>query len=165
MRPDQAELRRLFNYSPSTGLVTRRVRTANRHVVGEIVGTPGGRGYLQVTVYSRKYPLHCLIWCWLYGTWPTTDIDHKNRDRADNRKVNLRLTTRSENNHNSGLSRRNTSGHKGVCWDKARQQWIAHITTDGKQIFLGRFTDPELAGASYRAAKALYHPTAIQAHQ
>ena len=160
MAPDQAELRRLFSYNPVTGLVTRRVCTANRHTEGELVGTKGGRGYLQVTVRSKKYPLHCMIWCWLYGVWPTTDVDHKNRDRADNRKHNLRLATRSENNQNAGMSSRNSSGRKGVCWDKSRQLWTVHISVNHKQIHLGRHADLDVAAAAYQSAKAIYHPTA-----
>lgn len=160
MSLDRAQLRELFNYNPNTGLVTRRKCTANRHIEGELVGTPGGRGYLQVTIYRKKYPLHRVIWCWLYDEWPVEDIDHKNRIRSDNRRSNLRKATRSENNHNSGISRRNSSGYQGVCWDKARGLWVAHIQAHGRQIHLGRYKDPVAASNAYQAAKIIYHPSA-----
>lgn len=158
--PTQEELRKLFQYEPVTGLLTRKACTANRHTVGELVGTYGARGYLQVGIYSKKYPAHRVIWCWMTGSWPTHDIDHINRDRSDNRWKNLRSVTRSENNHNAGLSRRNTSGHTGVAWDKSRGKWMVSIRSNGSQKYLGRFDDLLTAIAAHEAAKRVHHPTA-----
>lgn len=158
--PTQEELRKLFHYSPVTGLMTRKVCTANRHTEGELVGTYGARGYLQVGIYSKKYPAHRIIWCWMTGSWPEHDVDHINRDRSDNRWENLRAVTRSENNHNLGMSRRNKSGHKGVHWDKARGKWLVNIRADGKTHHIGRYDDLETATDAYRAAKSIHHPTA-----
>ncbi|MCH7686587.1 MAG: HNH endonuclease [Planctomycetes bacterium] len=42
--------------------------------------------------------------------------DHINRNRLDNRDENLRFVTFSQNQINKGLSTRNTSGFKGVCF-------------------------------------------------
>ena len=158
--PTQQHLRELFDYDPRTGVVTRSLCTANRHTQGEIVGTKGARGYLQATVNSLKYPLHRLIWCWVHGTWPTDDIDHINRVRDDNRIENLRIATRSENNHNAGPNRANTSGHRGACWDKSKGLWAANIGVNGRTQFLGRYATAEEAGRAYLAAKLKYHPTA-----
>lgn len=156
----QARLKELLDYNPETGLVTRLVCTANRHKVGEIVGAKGARGYLQATIYSKKYMLHRLIWLWVHGVWPTNDVDHRDRNRANNKLGNLREATRSENNHNSGLSRANWSGFKGVAWDKNRCLWVATICAAGKSHRLGRFKTPEAASEAYLAAKKIYHPTA-----
>ena len=67
------------------------------------------------------------------------DIDHKNRNGLDNRRCNLRPATRGQNNVNSGLPRNNTSGIRGVVWDKARGKWAARIKHNGEHINLGRF--------------------------
>lgn len=158
--PDQTELKELFNYDPDTGVVTRKKCTANRHVLGEVVGFAGSRGYLQAAVRSVKYPLHRLIWCLVTGEWPEGDIDHINRNRADNRLANLRAVTRSENNHNAGMSRRNKSGYTGVCWDKAKNSWIANICVGGKTKHIGRYASAERAAEARKQAKAVYHPTA-----
>ena len=155
----QETLRALFSYDPATGVVTRLVCTANRHRVGERVGTRGARGYLQATIGSRKYMLHQLIWVWVHGSWAPADIDHINRVRDDNRLKNLRPATRSENNHNASLSQANTSGYTGVCWDVRRRQWLASIRFAGKTHNLGRYPTPELASAAYLSAKRIHHPT------
>ena len=70
---------------------------------------------------------------------PGQRVDHKNRNRADNRKQNLRCCSFSENNRNRGLYSTNTSGVTGVVFDKKRKQWMATIMHDHKRIFIGRF--------------------------
>ena len=160
MQPDQTELRRLFDYAPQSGTVTRKVCTCPRHVIGEVVGHASGNGYLQTTVGGKKEYVHRLIWCWLYGDWPTKAIDHINRKRSDNRKYNLRLATRAQNAQNATMSRRNTSGFRGVSWDKRNRTWVATIRANGKNIRLGRYPSPDQASDAYQAAKTIYHPTA-----
>lgn len=70
---------------------------------------------------------------------PQQHIDHINKNRADNRKYNLRCCDRIENDRNRGLYHTNTSGVTGVHFDKQRNQWIASITYNCKKIFIGRF--------------------------
>ena len=70
---------------------------------------------------------------------PGQRVDHKNRNRADNRKQNLRCCSFSENNRNRGLYSTNTSGVTGVVFDKKRKQWIATKMHDHKRIFICRF--------------------------
>ena len=67
------------------------------------------------------------------------DIDHINRDKLDNRKVNLRICSRSENLHNQGLRRNNKSGHKGVYFRKDNKKWVAQIGINGKNKNLGSY--------------------------
>jgi hypothetical protein len=76
-------------------------------------------------------------------------VDHVNGDRTDNRRSNLRICTGSQNKFNSNKHRDNTSGHKGVTWDKAREKWQAQIMIRGKQIYLGRFDSKIKAGERY----------------
>jgi hypothetical protein len=80
------------------------------------------------------------------------DIDHINGNGLDNRKCNLRICSRSENMMNSGLYETNTSGFRGVHWDKQQMKWRARIHKDGKKINLGRFDSKEEA-ARVRDAK------------
>lgn len=67
------------------------------------------------------------------------DIDHINRNKLDNRLKNLRYVTRSQNIYNMGLKTNNTSGHKGVTWDKRRNKWRAYIGGSVARKELGSF--------------------------
>lgn len=83
-------------------------------------------------------------------TPPELQTDHINRNRLDNR-ANLRNVTGSVNSRNQGLSSRNTSGYRGVTWDKARGKWQSKTKHLGRWVSLGRFDTPEEA-ARVRAA-------------
>lgn len=85
------------------------------------------------------------------------EIDHKNGNRLDNRRSNLRIATHIENCQNSAKTSRNTSGYKGVVFIKDKQRWRASITSNGKTIYLGQFKNPRAAGRKYdEAAKVLF---------
>ena len=73
------------------------------------------------------------------------DVDHVNNYSLNNRKSNLRICSHSSNLHNSKLHSDNTSGHKGICYDKNRNKWVARIQIKGKMINLGRFSGKEEA--------------------
>lgn len=79
-------------------------------------------------------------------------VDHKNGDRLDNRRSNLRPCSRSENMANSGLPAHNTSGYRGVTRDSYTGKWKAAINISGKHINLGRFDSPEEAAIIYDEA-------------
>jgi hypothetical protein len=79
-------------------------------------------------------------------------IDHANGDWRDNRLSNLRIATRSENAANSGPPRTNTSGFKGVCWDKRAGKWLAQISHQRAHYWLGHFSTAQEAHNAYRAA-------------
>jgi len=55
------------------------------------------------------------------------DTDHINRNGLDNRKCNLRICTRSENNLNKDKQKSNTSGYKGVYWRGDQKLWLARV--------------------------------------
>lgn len=85
-----------------------------------------------------------------------TLYDHINRDKLDNRKSNLRPCTRSQNQANRRTPANNTSGHKGVCYDKRRLMWRSYIRTNGKQRFLGYYKKIEDAILAYQSAADKY---------
>lgn len=84
-------------------------------------------------------------------------VDHRSGVRLDNRRGNLRICTVAENNRNARIGNTNTSGLKGVHWDKVNQVWRAQIHVNGRNRTLGRFKDREKAGQAYeKAAKELH---------
>ncbi|WP_442951582.1 HNH endonuclease [Paenibacillus sp. GYB004] len=69
-------------------------------------------------------------------------VDHINHDTMDNRLVNLRLVTRSENGQNrKGAQQNSKSGIRGVSWHKQNKKWVAQIKVNGKRMCLGFFSD------------------------
>ena len=115
-------------------------------------------GYLRVRVDLNIYPQHILAWVITYGVWPNTDIDHINQIKHDNRISNLRLVSRSENNHNSPAPRNNTSGVKGVEWAPKTQKWRAVIVHNKTKVHLGYFSSKQRATEARKAAELKYFP-------
>ena len=79
------------------------------------------------------------------------EVDHVNSDGLDNRRSNIRLCTKSQNNANR-RSFKGTSRYKGVYFDKKRNRWVAEIQKDGRRRWLGMFEDESDAGEAYRNA-------------
>ncbi len=82
--------------------------------------------------------------------------DHINRNGLDNRRENLRPSTKVENGRNRGPIENSKSGYKGVSWDAARIKWRANIRVNDKQVFLGRFDDKVEAAKAYNEAAKKY---------
>jgi hypothetical protein len=149
---DAEELRRLLHYDPMTGVFTRKVCRNYRHPVGAAAGTVGKHGYVAITLDKRIYKAHRLAWLYVHGEWPTHDIDHINRKKADNRLANLRVATRSENVMNSVTARpANRAGLLGVRKDK--YGFIARLRAHGVEHYLGSFRTAEEASHAYWEAK------------
>ena len=66
-------------------------------------------------------------------------IDHIDNNRQNNNLINLRFATTTQNAQNAKISSKNTSGTKGVYWNKNRNKWRAQIMINGKNINLGSF--------------------------
>src|SRR3990167_4034233 len=85
------------------------------------------------------------------------EIDHIDRNRLNNQKANLRTCTRSQNKMNTQKYKNNTSGIKGVCWDKRAQKWNAQIQKEKKHFYLGYFDLKEDARNAYIEASKELH--------
>lgn len=112
------------------------------------------QGYLEGTLLFQSILAHRAAWAMHYGVWPSSQIDHINGDRTDNRIQNLREATATENNRNMRLSSRNTSGTVGV--HRSRRLWVARICDQGKIVHLGSFRDFGDAVAARKAAEERY---------
>jgi len=83
-------------------------------------------------------------------------VDHIDGDGLNNTRDNLRLATSAQNSANRGKQSNNTSGFKGVSWNKPRGKWRAQIRVGGNQIHLGMFTSKDEAHAAYCEAAEEY---------
>ena len=85
------------------------------------------------------------------------EIDHKDRNPLNCLEENLRVCVHLQNSHNKTKNTNNTSGYKGVSWDKTKQKWQAQITINYKHIRLGNFDTPIDAAKAYNIAAIKYH--------
>lgn len=151
------EARRLYRYDTESGKLIWLVKTGDKVIVGRTAGATDPRGCVSVRILGHLFKAHRVIWAMQYGRWPISEIDHINGDCGDNHLENLREANRSEQMRNTKRPSHNTSGFKGVSWEKRRRKWRAYIKTNGKVIHLGLFEDPEKAHAVYKiTAKHLF---------
>jgi hypothetical protein len=161
MNPTAERVRELLNYDQETGVFTWLAganlgKGHGRRKPGAEAGCKGLR-YMTLCIDGKHVYAHRVAWLYMTGEWPAFTVDHRSRDGFDNRWANLRQATIAQQRQNSSLSRRNTSGHKGVSWDRAKGKWQAGIGVNGRRLALGRFDDVEQAAAAYVEAKARLH--------
>ncbi|MEK6879410.1 MAG: AP2 domain-containing protein [Nanoarchaeota archaeon] len=86
-------------------------------------------------------------------------VDHRNRNKLDNRRKNLRFCNNSQNHQNQGISKKNTSGYKGVNYIKSKwrvKRWRAQIRVNGKNLTIASFNTKEEAALAYNQAAQKY---------
>lgn len=88
---------------------------------------------------------------------PNERVDHRNRNKLDNHRRNLRLATPKQNQHNQGLSKKNTSGYKGVHYEKSKQKWVATMNIKERPAFIGFFDDAKTAALAYDTQARKYY--------
>lgn len=147
--------RSLFEYDSDTGVIRWRV-SRGKAKAGSEAGCLDGQGYRIITAFGVIYQAHRLAWLLHYGAWPISELDHKNRDKANNRILNLREATRSQNACNSAPPVSKSSGFRGVTKHR-NGRWQASIKVKGRSIYLGLFDDVEDAHAVYCAAQMTHH--------
>lgn len=147
----QARLKEVLRYDRRSGVFYWLAMPGRRSdLVGARAGSLSGSGYMYIRTAGKTYSAHRLAWLYVYGRFPNGELDHKNRNPADNRIVNLREANRSQSTGNSRSY--GSSGLRGAFLVRGTK-WRATI----KNIHLGYFDTAEQAHTAYcRAAKKLY---------
>lgn len=101
---------------------------------------------------GKQIRMHRLI----LGAGKGQEVDHINGNPLDNRRQNLRFCTRSQNLYNKKRQKNNTSGFKGVCWDKNRNKWRMQITISNKHV-MKRFKKLKDAVVAYKQFAEIYY--------
>jgi HNH endonuclease/AP2 domain len=151
----QQQLKQQLHYDPESGIFTW-VLNKYKTTIGKIAGS-NNHGYIIIRVYYTRYFAHRLAWLYMTGEWPKHDVDHIDMDRKNNKWTNLREATRSQNKFNVNKFSTNTSGYKGVSFDKSRNKFTAQCMVNGKLYHLGRFLSAELASNAYQAFTKHHH--------
>ena len=111
----------------------------------------GPRKYIQRTKTENgkqtSVVIHREIMGCIKGDGKT--VDHVNRNRLDNRRVNLRLVNRQQSATNCSMGKNNTSGYKGVSFLKSENIWQSRVMFNYKSHFLGNFKTAQEAGRAY----------------
>lgn len=154
MEVTQELLHKLFEYRD--GELYWKVSRGRLAKVGDKAGWISKKGYLNTKINGKCYLNHRLIFLMHYGYLPEM-LDHKDTNTLNNRIENLREATRSQNNRNVKLRKDNTSGIKGVSWFKKSKKWLAQVTINKKQVYLGLYEDLELAELVATEARNKYH--------
>jgi hypothetical protein len=146
----QEKLKEVLSYSEEDGIFTWKIPQANNKIkVGSVAGCVHSSGAWEIGLSRKLFKAHRLAWLYVYGEFPSEWIDHIDGDRTNNRINNLRLCTPAENQMNRKKSVNNTSGFKGVSWDKEVNMWKATVQLDGVRKHLGYFPQVEDASATY----------------
>ena len=130
-------------------------------ITGKVFGVKGkeirakhSAGYIKIRICldKKKHDLlaHQFIW-YLYCGKIEERLDHINEIRDDNRIINLRVLTNSDNTAN-------TSKSKGYCWHKGKKKWMTRIGVRRKKIYLGLFNTEAEAKEAYLTAKKIHFP-------
>lgn len=84
--------------------------------------------------------------------------DHKDRDRLNCRRNNLRKISKPGNQQNITPTTNRTSGHRNVSWDRLCQRWRVQISVGGKSKYIGSYRTEQAAANAAQAARAKYMP-------
>jgi len=146
------DVKSLLRYEPDTGRFYWLVTRTGSARAGTLAGGLTSCGHRKIRVQRKQYMEHRLAWFYVYGVWPSGQIDHINQVKTDNRIANLRDVDQRMNSLNITKARADSrTGFKGVRNDRGRFE--ATINTDGRRRSLGRFDTAEAAHARYMGEK------------
>ena len=144
--PEQEDLLKLVHYDAETGLLfwrNRGVPQWDKRWAGKPAFNIPSRGYRVGVLHGiRSIGAHRVAYKYVYGI-DAAEIDHINGNRSDNRIVNLRSVTATENRRNAAMPKTNRSGCVGVHWRSDKNKWVAFITLANRYTFLGYFADKQ----------------------
>jgi hypothetical protein len=151
----QERLQKLLHYDPQTGEFRWRVRMRPNIQAGDLAGTRMRSDYWCIHLDGRNYRAHQLAWLYMKGEWGRPVIDHRDGNPLNNRWRNLRLASHANNAANRPRLCSNTSGFKGVTFDRRRGNWFAQITKQGRRYWIGRYATAQEAHEAYATAARL----------
>ena len=155
----QERVKELLRYNPMTGdfiWLVSRGKAKKGYIAGHVSAKDG---YRRINVDQSMCKSSRLAWFYMLGYWPEHDVDHIDRDRANDKWSNLRHVSRICNMRNKDISPDNKTGVVGIFRDNNRKKWMSYINVNGKRLHLGRFVDFKKAVIARWNAEKKYHFT------
>lgn len=149
-------LKDLLRYDSESGVFTW-LQSKGTKVAGQPAGHVCRDTGMYVTIDRRSYRAHRLAWFYMNARWPDLQVDHIDRNPNNNAWINLREATPGQNSRNTRISIANSSGVKGVRWNRQTEKWIAQIHCDGVMHVVGYFDDLVEAKQAIRSARERLH--------
>ena len=146
----QQYLKSRLRYDPETGHFVWISCPHRNDLLGKVAGATQSNGYVYIMIDDKSYLAHRLAFLYIYGVLPKF-LDHINRAKDDNRIVNLRKCTHSQNLANS-KHRKSSTGIRGV-YHNGSGGFKSLVMHNGKPVYLGTFKTPEDASAAYQKKK------------
>lgn len=150
---------RVFSCDPCLGKLFWAVKPSIAVPIGREAGS-SYNGILRVTFNGKNYYVHRILSV-MYGLLESYDsdlvVDHIDNNQLNNSSSNLRACTQAENSLNCRKSLANSSGVKGVSFDKESGKWAAYVQTNGKLKKIGRYANIEDAAKAVRSSRETLH--------
>lgn len=151
----QERLKELLYYNPQFGIFVW-INDRARGLKGSIAGRVNNGGYTQIGIDSKRYNAHRLVFLYIDGKFPENEVDHINHKRSDNRLLNLRKATKTENSKNRVLSKSNKSGFHGIFFIEKIGRWKVDISINGERKTIGSFKCKEDAIRARKNAEIIH---------
>ena len=148
----------VLDYNPETGVLTwSKVSNRTDRFGMEAGWLDGTKGYRKIEIKGFSFRAHRICWLLAYGEYPKDEIDHINGIKNDNRLINLRQATHSQNCMNQKIKVNNKTGFKGVHLRKGTKKYVSIIWKNGKCHYLGQYDAPKQAHDAYVKASVVIH--------
>lgn len=147
-----AEILTVLDYNPETGIFTWKIHQGTQ-AAGARAGHITPKGYRVIGIYGHVYHEHQLAWVIMTGK-KAPQVDHKDRDKSNNKWANLRVADTSRNKANNTGYKRTQNLPKGVYHQRGSSvnKFVAMIRVHGKAFYLGVHPTAEAAHKAYQEA-------------
>lgn len=157
----QERLKELFDYHEDGHLIwkTKSSKKASRIIIGNIAGTLScvkGLCYWRIHFDDKTHFAHRLIYIWHHGSINKKQIDHIDGNGLNNKILNLREASHSQNMMNQGPNKSSKTGVRGVKFSKAAKKYIASIKVNKVWKHLGTFDNLFTAAIARKKAEQEY---------